>query len=101
MIPSTYKINKHINIIGIDKVHSKCDCFICSIVNGIRQPILFSLGVDKPPGHNIFKESKIKLFKRINTSVLFQITFYLEDNDPKPVDYKNKTISFTGHSIKI
>ena len=40
---------------------------IDNIVNRIRQPVLFSFALDKPPGHKIYKEPRIKLFKkRIN-----------------------------------
>ena len=34
--PETYKSEKPINIIGIDKIHSKCHCLNGSILNGIR-----------------------------------------------------------------
>ena len=62
LIPGTYKSNKPINITGIDKVHLKSDCIDGSIMNGIREPILYSLSLDQPPGHKIYKEPKIKLF---------------------------------------
>ena len=37
----------------------------------------------------------------INKSVLSHITFYLEDDDHKPVEFNNETISFTCQLIKI
>ena len=46
------------------------------------------------------KEPRIKLFKRVNKSTLFQITFYLEDDDHKPVTFHNETIKFTCQLIK-
>ena len=95
LIAGSYKSDKPINITGIDKVHLKCDCIQGSIVNGIREPILYSFALSSPPGHKIYKEPKVKLFKRINKSVLSHITFYLEDDDHKPVDFNNETISFT------
>ena len=42
LIAGSYKTDKPINITGIDKIHLKCDCIQGSIVNGIREPILFS-----------------------------------------------------------
>ena len=89
------------NITGIDKVHLKCDCVHGSIVNGIREPILYSYALDKPPGHQIIKEPRVKLFKKINKPVLSHITFYLEDGDHKPVDFNGELISFTCQLIKI
>ena len=70
-------------------------------MNGIREPILYYLALDQPPGHKIHKEPKIKLFKKINKRVLSHIKFYLEDDDYKPVDFNGETISFTCQLIKI
>ena len=62
LISGSYKSDKPINITGIDKVHLKCDYFDGSIMNGIREPILYSFSLDQPPGHKIYKEPKVKLF---------------------------------------
>ena len=70
-------------------------------MNGVREPILFSFSLDKPPGHKIYKEPKVKLFEKINKSVLSHITFYLEDDDHKQVDFHNETLTFTCQLIKI
>ena len=40
-------------------------------------------------------------FSKLNKSVLSHITFYLEDDDHKPVDFHNETLSFTCQLIKI
>ena len=101
ILPGTYQSNKPINITGIDKIHLKCDCIQGSIVNGIREPILFTFALSSPPGHKLFKEPRAKLFKKVNKSVLSHITFYFEDDDYKPVDFNNETVSFTCQLIKI
>ena len=101
LIAGSYKSDKPNNITGIDKIHLKCDCIQGSIVNGIREPILFSFALSSPPGDKIYKEPRIKLLKKINKSVLSHITFYLEDDDYKSVDFHNETISFTCQLIKI
>ena len=101
LIAGSYKSNKPINITGIDKIHLKCDCIQGSIVKGITESILYSFAMSSPPGHKIYKEPRVKLFKRINKSVLSHITFYLEDDDYKAVDFHNETISFTCQLIKI
>ena len=36
-----------------------------SIVKGIREPILISLGLDKPPVHKRKEQPRIKLFEEI------------------------------------
>ena len=101
IIAGSYKSDKPINITGIDKIHLKCDCIQGSIVNGKREPILYSFALSSPPGHKIYKEPRVKLFKKINKSVLSHITFYFEDDDYKPVDFHGETISFTCQLIKI
>ena len=101
IIPGSYKSDKPINITGIDKVHLKCDVVDGSIVNGVREPILNSFALDQPPGHKIYKEPKVKLFKKINKSILSHITFYFEDDDYKAVDFNGETISITCQLIKI
>ena len=99
LIAGSYKSNKPINNTGIDKVHLKCDCIQGSIVNGIREPISYSFALSSPPGLKIYKEPRVKLFKKVNKSVLSHITFYFEDDDHKPVDFHNETISFTCQLI--
>ena len=101
IIAGSYKSDKPINITGIDKIHLKCDCIQGSIVNGIREPILYSFALSSPPGHKIYKEPRVKLFKKVNKSVLSHITFYFEDDDYKAVDFHGETISFTCQLIKI
>ena len=101
LVAGLYKSDKPINNKGIDKSHLKCDCIQGSIVNGIREPILYSFALSPPPGHEIYKEPRIKLFKKNNKSVLSHITFYFEDDDHKPVDFNGETVSFTCQLIKI
>ena len=78
ILPGSYKSNKPINIIGIDKVHLKCDCIDGSILNGTREPILYSFALDQPPNHKIYREPKVKLFKKnkkicsVSYNVLFR-----------------------------
>ena len=100
LIAGSYKSDRPINITGNDKVYSKCDCIQGSIVNGIPEPILYSLALSKPPGHKIYKEPGVKLFQKINKPVLSRITFYLEDDDYKQVDFHKETVSFTCQLIK-
>ena len=101
LIAGSYKSDKPINITGIDKIHLKCKFIQGSIVNGIREPILYSFALSSPPGHKIYKEPRVMLFKKIKKSVLSHITFYFEDDDHKPVDFNNETISFTCQLIRI
>ena len=82
-------------------MHLKCDCIDGSVVNGVRQPILYSFILDKLPGYKVFSEPETIHYKKINKSVLNTITFYLEDNDHKEVDFNGETLKFTLQMIKI
>ena len=95
LISGSYKSDRPIKITGIDKIHLKRDCINGSIVNGIPDPIFYSFALSSPPGHKIYKEPSVKLFTKINKSSLSHSTFYLENDDHKPVDFNNETTSFT------
>ena len=79
----------------------KCNSKQGSIVNCIRGPILYGFCLSSPPGHKIYKGPRVKLFKRINKSFLSHITFYLEDDDYRPVDFNGKSINFTCNLTKV
>ena len=63
LIPGKYKSENSINITGFGKVHLKANCVDRSIVDGIRELILYSFAPSSPPGHKIIKEPRIKHFK--------------------------------------
>ena len=101
LIAGSYKSAKPINLTGTDKLHLKCDCSQGSIVNGTAEPILYSYALSSPTCHRIYKQPEIKLFKKINKSVLSHITFYLEDDDHKSFSFNGETSTFTMQMIKI
>ena len=101
VIPCSYKSAKHTNITGIDKIQLKCDCNNGSTVNGVREPFLHSFALDQPPGHKRYNPPGIKFFRKINKSVLSHIAFFLKDDEYKPGNFSNKTISFSCHFINI
>ena len=94
-------MKKSNTITGIDKIHLKFNCNNGSVVNGCRDPILYSFTLTSPQCHKKDEELRIKLFGKINKSVLSHMTFYLEDDDHKAVDFIGETISFTCQLIKI
>ena len=64
LIPGSYKSDKPVKITGNDKVHLNCDFIDGSIVNGTRESILYSFALDQPPGHKIYKQSRVKFLKK-------------------------------------
>ena len=84
-----------------DKVHLKCDCVDGSIVNGIREQILFSFNLSAPPGYKIIKEPNIILYKKINKTRSDKIQFSLRTYNHNPVDFNGETLTFTIQIIKI
>ena len=63
-IEGTHISEKPVIITTTDKVHLKCDCVDGSIVNGIREQILFSFNLSAAPGYKIIKEPNIILYKK-------------------------------------
>ena len=96
-----YTSDKILNLNTINKIHLKCDCIDGSIQDGIRQPILFIFVLDKPSGYKIFSEPETIHYRKINKSVLNTITFYLEDDNNKEVDFNQETLTSTLQMIKI
>ena len=99
--PGTHTSEKPVMITTTDKVHLKCDCVDGSIVNGIREQILFSFNLSAPPGYKIINNPTTVLYKKINKTRLDQIQFFLEDSNHNPVDFNNETLTFTIQIIKI
>ena len=78
-----------------------CDCIDGSILNGLREPVLFSFVLDKPRRYKVFCEPEIIHYKKINKSVLNTVTFYLEDDNNEEVNFNGETLTFTLQMIKI
>ena len=56
------------NLSTKDKVHLKCIIIDGIVINGFRQPILYSLVLDKPPGYKVFSEHETVHFKKTDKS---------------------------------
>ena len=59
-----YTSQKIVNLTSTNKIHLKCDCIDGSVVNGSRQPILFSFVLDKKPGYKVFCEPETIHYKK-------------------------------------
>ena len=96
-----YISQKIVNLSNTNKIHLKCDVIDGSVVNGLRQSILYSFVLDKKPGYKVFPEPETIHYKKINKSVLNTLTFFLEDDNNKVVDFNGETLTFTLQMIKI
>ena len=99
--PGVYTSDKILNLNTTNKIHLKCDCIDGSIGDGVRQSILFSFVLDKPAGYKLFCQPETIHYKKINKSVLSTVTFYLEDDNNKEVNFNGETLIFTLQMIKI
>ena len=96
-----YISQKNVNLGSTNKIHLKCDVIDGSVVNGLRQPILYSFVLDKLPGYKVFSEPETIHYKKTNKSVLNTKTFYLEDDNNEEVEFNGETLTFTLQMIKI
>ena len=89
--PGVYTRERVSNLGTIDKIHLKCDVIGGSLVNRLRQPIPFSFILNKPSGNKVICEPETTHFRKINKSVLNAITFYLEDDNNKEINFNGET----------
>ena len=59
-----YTSQKVVNLGSTNKIHLKCDCIDGSVLNGVRQPILYSFNLDKLPGYRVFCEPETIHYKK-------------------------------------
>ena len=89
------------NLSTIDKIHLTCDCIDGSVLNSVRQPIVFCFVLDKSPGYKVFREPETIHYKKINKSVLNTISFYSENENNEEVNLNGETLTFPLQMIKI
>ena len=73
-----YTSQKTVNLGSTNEIHLKCDVTDGSVVNGLRQPILYSFVLDKLPAYKVFCEPETIHYKKVNKSVLITVTFFLK-----------------------
>ena len=61
---NNYTSQKIVNLSNTNKIHLKCDAIDGSIVDGVRQPILYSFVLDKPAGYKVFSEPETIHYKK-------------------------------------
>ena len=59
----------------------KCHCINGSILNCVREPMLYSFNLSKPSGYKVYFQPETKHYEKINVSVWSNIRFYLEADD--------------------
>ena len=55
---------KNVNLSSTIKIHLKCDLIDGSVVNGLRQPVLYSFLLDKPVVYKVFSQPETVHYKR-------------------------------------
>ena len=92
---------KNVNLSTSNKLHLKCDVINGSVVNGLRQPILYSFVSEKLSGYKVFSQPETIHYKKVNKYVLNTIAFYLEDDNNEEVNFNGETLTFTLQMIEI
>ena len=95
-----YNSQKIVNLNSTNKMHLTCDVIDGSVVNGLRKAILFTFVLDKLSGYKVFCEPETIHFKKVNKSVLNNITFYLEGDNNEVVNFYGLVLTFTLQMIK-
>ena len=64
---------KTLNLGSTNKTHLKCDVIDGSVVNGLRQPILYSFILDKKPGYKVFSDPETIHYKKKQTNLFWTL----------------------------
>ena len=83
-----------------NEIHLKCKNIDGSVVNGIREPIQFQFLLNISSGCKIICEPQTIHYRKLNKSVLNTITFHLENDDYKEVEFIGEAITSTLQMIK-
>ena len=75
-LPNIYTSEKFLNLSTANKIHLKCDVIDGSVVNGLRQPILFNFVLNEPSGCILFCEPETIQDKK-NKQVCFECYYFL------------------------
>ena len=59
-----YISHRIVNLSSTNKIHLKCDCIDGSVVDGLRQPILYSFVLDKSTGYKVFCKTETVHYKK-------------------------------------
>ena len=89
-----YTSEENLNLSTIHNFHSKTNVIDGSLVNGSRQPILYTFLLDKAAGYKLISQPETVLFKNLNKSIWISITFCLENDNIEEVDFKQETLTF-------
>ena len=85
---------ENLNLSTTNKIPLKWDFISGSIGNGLRRSRFASFGF------KVFCEPETIHYKETNKAVLITITFYLEDDNQKEVNFNGETLTFTLQMIK-
>ena len=89
-----YFSEKNRNLTVIDEIHLKCDVIDESVFNVVGQTILCSFILDKKPGFNFFCNAETGEYQKVNKDVLKTISFHLQVDNHKAVDFNGETLTF-------
>ena len=99
--PGVFTSDKFSSLSTIEKIHSKCDVIDGSVVDGFKQPILFSFVLDKPSVYRVFCEPMTYHYKKLKKSILNTRTFYLKDDENEEIDVNEEVLTSILQMVKV
>ena len=101
LISENFISEKQKIVSGLDKIPLKTNCMGRSFLIGVRQTILNSCELDKPPDYKIERNSKFQYPGKVFKSIVSEITFHLEDGENNMLNFKGETLTFALQLTKI
>ena len=71
-----YLSQKFVYLSTTNKIHLKCDVIDGSVVNVLRQPLLYNFVLDEPTGYKLFFRPETIHCRKLNKPVLNTRTFF-------------------------
>ena len=86
-----------VNILSVNSILIHCDVITGSIVDGVRQPVIFHCSPNVAPGSKIVSEPVNPIYLPVSIDVINELNIWMTDQDNKLLDLQEEKIVITLH----
>lgn len=96
-VPKRYISENQVNIMSLNSILVHCNLVGDSYLNGKKTTIIHSFYPNVDPGNKIIEKPVQYIYLPISSDVIRQLTVWLTDQDQKPLDLINETLTIKFH----
>ena len=82
---------------SVNSILTHCDVITGSIVDGVRQPVIFHCSPNVAPGSKIVSEPVNPIYLPVSIDVISELNIWMTDQDNKLLDLQEEKIVITLH----